>query len=199
MLKYYKTLGLPSNASPQDIKKAYRKLSKQYHPDNNQGSDRYTQQFLAIQEAYEQLTKPSAKPRATQPSYRPKPAPKPTYVKRPVIVDFTIIEKQIMVGVPFTVTWKCSHCDFVEVGTAGRQAIEGRIKTTVQSYRNKAIEIKLRAVNSKYNLSTESVLKIQLNQDFVADRKKEKRRQREWWIAIGIALFYLLMNFIFSE
>lgn len=45
---YYTTLGVAKNASPDEIKKAYRKLASQHHPDK--GGD--TQQFQKIQEAY---------------------------------------------------------------------------------------------------------------------------------------------------
>lgn len=49
---YYKVLGVAENASQDDIKKAYRKLAKQYHPDANRGSAAAQERFKAISEAY---------------------------------------------------------------------------------------------------------------------------------------------------
>ena len=43
-------------ASPSEIKKAYRKLAKQYHPDVNQGDDKAQEKFKEINEAYEVLS-----------------------------------------------------------------------------------------------------------------------------------------------
>ena len=52
MKDYYYFLGVKSNASPEDIKKAYRKLSLKYHPDKNQNDDFFAERFREIQEAY---------------------------------------------------------------------------------------------------------------------------------------------------
>lgn len=52
---YYEVLGLSKGASAQEIKKAYRKLSKQYHPDINKAPDA-DEKFKEITEAYEVLS-----------------------------------------------------------------------------------------------------------------------------------------------
>ncbi len=55
----YEVLGVSKDASPEDIKKAYRKLAKKYHPDNyvnNPLADLAAEKFKEINEAYETLT-----------------------------------------------------------------------------------------------------------------------------------------------
>jgi DnaJ-class molecular chaperone len=56
-MDYYKTLGVEKNSTPDDIKKAYRKLASQHHPDK--GGD--TIRFQEIQAAYETLSDPVKK------------------------------------------------------------------------------------------------------------------------------------------
>ncbi len=57
---FYKILGVPRSASAKEIKSAYRKLAKQYHPDANPGKDT-TEQFQEINRAYEVLNNPDLK------------------------------------------------------------------------------------------------------------------------------------------
>jgi DnaJ-class molecular chaperone len=53
---YYQILGVPKNAAEKDIKSAYRKLAKKWHPDANPGNQKEAEdKFKAIQEAYEVL------------------------------------------------------------------------------------------------------------------------------------------------
>ncbi|OJJ50509.1 hypothetical protein ASPZODRAFT_106148 [Penicilliopsis zonata CBS 506.65] len=53
---YYKILGLDKAASEKDIKRAYRTLSKKYHPDKNPGDETAREKFGEIAEAYEVLS-----------------------------------------------------------------------------------------------------------------------------------------------
>lgn len=57
---YYDILGVGKDASPEDIKSAYRKLAKKYHPDINK-TDEATEKFKEINEAYECLSDPTKK------------------------------------------------------------------------------------------------------------------------------------------
>ena len=52
---YYRDLWIPQTATPDQIKSAYRKLAREFHPDHNAGKRADTAQFLAIGEAYETL------------------------------------------------------------------------------------------------------------------------------------------------
>ncbi|KAH7118912.1 hypothetical protein B0J11DRAFT_560616 [Dendryphion nanum] len=52
---FYKLLGLKKDASEREIKKAYRTLSKKFHPDKNPGDDTAHDKFVAVAEAYEVL------------------------------------------------------------------------------------------------------------------------------------------------
>lgn len=55
MKDFYKTLGVTRTASQDEIKKAYRKLAKQYHPDRHKGDKAAEEKFKSISEAYDVL------------------------------------------------------------------------------------------------------------------------------------------------
>src|SRR6202789_2958529 len=53
---YYKTLGVERGAEEDDIRKAYRKLARKYHPDLNPGDKAAEDRFKNVQEAYDVLS-----------------------------------------------------------------------------------------------------------------------------------------------
>jgi curved DNA-binding protein len=63
---YYKILGLDKNASTEDIKKAYRKLARKYHPDVNPNNKEAHKKFQEINEANEVLSDPEKRKKYDQ-------------------------------------------------------------------------------------------------------------------------------------
>lgn len=58
MRNYYEILGIPRDATQAQIKAAYRKLAKQYHPDSAPDNEKIKERFQEIQEAYSVLSDP---------------------------------------------------------------------------------------------------------------------------------------------
>ena len=58
---FYKVLGLKKGADQKEIKKAYHRLAKKYHPDTNQGDKASEQKFKEVSEAYDVLSDPEKK------------------------------------------------------------------------------------------------------------------------------------------
>lgn len=123
---YYKILGVGKNATADDLKKAFRKLARKYHPDVNPGDKQAEARFKEINEAYEVLSDPTKREKYDtlgpnwQEQFGFSGAPRPT--RRPAGARTG--------GVPFDIDDPTGFSDFFEVlfgrrgastGTAGRR------------------------------------------------------------------------------
>src|SRR5258708_39777336 len=59
---YYETLGVSRKADTEEIRKAYRKLARKYHPDLNPGDKASEERFKNVQEAYDVLSDTKKRP-----------------------------------------------------------------------------------------------------------------------------------------
>jgi molecular chaperone DnaJ len=66
---YHQVLGVNRNASPDDVKKAYRTLAKKYHPDKNPGDKAAETKFKEVSEAYDAITNGKSQQQSQQGGY----------------------------------------------------------------------------------------------------------------------------------
>ena len=68
---YYELLGIDKDSTEEEIKLAYRKLAKKYHPDLNKTDPLAKEKFIEIKEAYDTLIDPIKRKIYDQPSFNP--------------------------------------------------------------------------------------------------------------------------------
>lgn len=146
MKDYYYFLGISQDASEEDIKKAYRKLSLKYHPDKNENDDFFAERFREIKEAYEILSD-SVKRRTydqnlenLQRSFR--------YNIPPAIKTFTSNKIHAKKGQEIIINWQTSNADVVKVLPFGLEKPYGERIFKITEFKDGKFQILLHATNS---------------------------------------------------
>ena len=170
MKNYYYFLGVKENASEEDIKKAYRKLSLKYHPDKNPDDDFFELRFIEIKEAYEMLI--DAEKRRIyddnlsheQRSYRPN--------LPPTIKSFSVNKIRVQKGEEVIITWQTQNADIVKVLPFGLQKGYGEKVIRITEFQDGKFQLLLHVTNSLLNKTVVQGLTI----TEIFDNKSEEFR-----------------------
>ena len=175
MKDYYYFLGIKSNASDEEIKKAYRKLSLKYHPDKNPDDDFFSDRFREIQEAYEML-KDAEKRRIydenlahLQMSYRP--------TMPPSIRTFSANKIRAKKGEEVIINWHTNNADVVKILPFGLEKGYGERTFRITEFKDGKFQLLLHATNTLLNKTV--VQGITITEIFDGDREQFKNDMEE--------------------
>lgn len=175
MKNYYYFLGVKENASEEDIKKAYRKLSLKYHPDKNGEDDFFENRFREVQEAYETLSNENSRKVYDQNLALPKSHARNNLP--PHIKTFTANKIRVKKGEEVIITWQTQNADEVKILPFGLEKSYGERVFKINEFKEGKFQILLHATNSLIQKST--VKGITITEVFENDREKLKSDVQE--------------------
>lgn len=175
MKNYYYFLSLPENASEEEIKKAYRKLSLKYHPDKNENDDFFAARFREAQEAYEILMDKEKRriyddnlghQQRTNRSNLP-----------PSIKTFSANKIHAVKGEEIIITWQTNHADIVKILPFGLEKSYGERAFKITEFKDGKFQLLLHATNSLLNKTV--VRSITIIEVFENDKEKFRNEVEE--------------------
>ena len=214
MKDYYYFLGVSPDASYEDIKKSYRKLSLKYHPDKNENDDFFADRFREIQEAYEILSDEVKRKsydqnlESHQKTFR--------YHVPPSIKTFTANKIKVKKGEEIIITWQTQNADVVKVLPFGLEKPYGERTFKITEFKNGKFQLLLHVTNSLLHKTI--VQGITITEVFENDGEKFRDRAEELFksqsrtainpkgqpkifrlivglFIIALALYFLVSNF----
>lgn len=171
MKDYYYFLGLNIDASTEDIKKTYRKLSLKYHPDKNTDDQFFADRFREVQEAYETLMDTERRRiydqqlTSLQRSIKSRNPPR--------IQNFNTSKSRAFLGEEITLNWQTYDADLVKIIPFGLEKSTGERRFKIKQFdKNGQFQILLHATNTV--LQKTVVQGITITQVFDNENQKEK-------------------------
>ena len=156
MKNYWQILGLEEGASQDEIKKAYKKYAKKFHPDLHGNDEFFKERFQEIQEAYETLS--------LQQEVENKYSNDNSFSQRPEIIYFTSSDYKVKVDDIVTLSWRVLNADSIYIEGLGNLDSQGSKKIRIRNFRNGKCCFDLIASNSKYSISR-NIQILQLKQE----------------------------------
>lgn len=210
MKDYYYFLGIDENASAEDIKKAYRKLSLKYHPDKNDNDEFFVNRFREIQEAYETLMDEDRKRFYDQNFATLQRNRKSTLP--PKIRNFSVSKIRVQKGEEVTVYWETYDADLVKIVPFGLEKPNGERRFRITEFdKSGKFQILLHATNTlihktvvqgititeldEREISETKEKPISWNPDFMK-KQSEKEKDNDYKIRIIVAVIILIISVI---
>lgn len=168
MRSYYAILEVSSTATSGEIKQAFRRLSKLYHPDMNQGSTTHQNKLFDVIKAYEVLGNEGQRKaydvtlfqsKTTQTKYsngsnasstQAAKSPKTDY-NQPIIVNFSCNQTYFFIGDILEISWECKNADRIRLYPLGyMDELKGKIRYHVKDFSGKQMYLELIVHNFNY-------------------------------------------------
>ncbi len=164
MRTYYAILEVTPTASSSEIKQAFRRLSKLYHPDMNQGNTRYQERLFEVIKAYEVLgddsqrraydltlsrTQTTTSNTQSSQAYTARSTQANTDYYRPEILTFSCNQTYFFMGDLIEISWDCKQADVIRIYPLGyMDELRGKIVYRVKELDAKYLTFELTAVNN---------------------------------------------------
>ena len=211
MTNHYIILGIPKNASQEEIRKAFRKLSAKFHPDINGGDKYFSNMFIQVRQAYEILSDPASKAKYDLDLFESEK--KGTNKQRtensnfePVIELFTCNTECFYSGDEIEIKWSCFNADKVTISPLGEQEITGTRKYKINNYNKEALFLDLTVYNTSISKSKTSRIMLinKLYKDiynekvqFMQKEEKEIASKYKWYNEEWIVYLLMVYSFLF--
>lgn len=147
MKDYYYILGLKKEASIEDVKKAYRKLSLKFHPDKNDGDAFFADRFREINEAYETLSN-RLKRIQYDTNFKDNKDTNDRFISDPIIEFFHTDKQSFEFNEEIKFSWKTINSDKVRINPFGLVKPTEQKTYKIKDFKNHYLKFELIAENS---------------------------------------------------
>lgn len=189
MADYYGILGVEKEASCDEIKRAYRKLSFKFHPDKNEGDEFFEHMFLQLQEAYTTLSDPSKRAEYDLELAHAFSIDRTDYSQtstlEPVIDKFEVDKNTFYEGEELIFSWDTSNANSVALEPFGFVPIKGEKRIRMHPGAKTLLPVTLVAINT--TISRFASQEITLRHKYFHPQKTDKQTaiEENFWTIQG--------------